>query len=175
MALGEPVVRAAGETDAEAMAAVYVASARAAWPHIFGAANLQRLEPPVERFRSEIVADDPRHQVLVAESGERVVAFAIVRPSEDDDADPTVVGELDTFYSDPEVWGHGVGRALHERVVEALRHGGFQEATLWTAEQNHRPRRIYGVAGWEPDGAGRERTWCGVSFRELRYRLQLPG
>jgi L-amino acid N-acyltransferase YncA len=166
-------VRAAREEDAEAMAAIYVAAAREAWAHIHGEASLSTLEPPVERFRSEIASGDPRHRVLVAEDDDRVVAFAVTRPSEDEDADGKVVGELATFYSDPVVWGRGIGRQLLVEVIEALRRSGFNEATLWTAEDNRRPRRSFEAGGWTFDGTSRERTWRGVSFREVRYRIDL--
>jgi GNAT superfamily N-acetyltransferase len=166
-------VRAGRDEDAEEMGAIYIAAARAAWTHIYGASNLENLEPPVKRCRSELRSADARHQVLVAEQDGRVVAFAVIRPSDDEGADSAVVGELDTFYADPSVWGRGIGRELLVAVVEALHQSGFAEATLWTAEANHRPRRIYEAAGWTLDGTTRERTWRGISFRELRYRAHL--
>lgn len=166
-------VRVAREGDEEAMAAVYVAAARQAWAHIYGEANLDAMEPPVAFFRDEITHDDSRQQALVAENVSAVVAFAVIRPSRDEDADEDTVGELDTIYSLPSVWGRGVGRTLMAAALDALREAGFTEATLWTAEENHRPRRIYEAAGWRSDGLSRERTWRGVSFRELRYRIAL--
>jgi RimJ/RimL family protein N-acetyltransferase len=50
---------------------------------------------------------------------------------------------------------------------------GFGEAKLWTAELNHRPRRIYEVAGWELEGTMRTRSFAGTELTELRYRLVL--
>jgi hypothetical protein len=58
-------------------------------------------------------------------------------------------------------------------VLAALRAAGFAEATLWTAEENRRPRSIYEVAGWRVDGTVKEKTYLGVSFNELRYRIAL--
>jgi ribosomal protein S18 acetylase RimI-like enzyme len=164
------VVRPARSEDAEAMAALYVAAARAGWPHIYGAGNLAELEPPVEGFRAFV--DGPGQRVLVAEHEGAVAGFALVRPSPDEDAGDGV-GELDMLYTDPAVWGQGAGQALLRAALAALREDGRAEATLWTAEDNHRPRRIYERAGWLPDGTSRERVWRGVPFRELRYRIRL--
>jgi GNAT superfamily N-acetyltransferase len=96
-----------------------------------------------------------------------------VRPSGDDDVDPSTVGVLDALYSHPSVWGRGVGRALLEQAVDFLRSAGFSEATLWTAEENHRPRQIYERGGWRLDGARRARNYLGSDFVELRYRRTL--
>jgi GNAT superfamily N-acetyltransferase len=166
-------VRSAHESDVEAMAAIYVAAARQGWAHIFGEQNLETVQPPVDRLRAEIASTDPRQQVLVADRNGRGIAYAVVRPSQDEDADGSRVGELDAFYCDPQVWGQGVGRELMAAAIEALRQSGFAEATLWTSKDNHRPRRIYEVAGWTPDGTTREKPWRGASWRELRYRIRL--
>jgi L-amino acid N-acyltransferase YncA len=171
--MSKPAIRPARQDDADAMAAIYVAAARKAWAHIYGEENLATLDPPAERFRSEIAAASGRRHVLVAEDEGGVSAFAVLRASEDEDADPDAVGELDTIYSDPSVWGRGIGRLLFASVLEALERSGFTEATLWTAEDNHRPRRVYEAGGWKFDGTIRERTWRGVKFREMRYRIAL--
>jgi GNAT superfamily N-acetyltransferase len=115
---------------------------------------------------------DPGATVLIAEEDGGVVGFAVVRASGDDDAGPET-GELDGLYTDPSVWGRGVGLALHDEAVRRLTAAGFDDATLWTAEQNNRPRRIYERAGWALDGAVRSRRMYDVDFVELRYRRRL--
>jgi GNAT superfamily N-acetyltransferase len=166
-------VRLAYESDAETLAAIYVTAARRGWAHIYGEANLETVQPPVDRLRGEIASPDPRQQVLVADTEGRAVAYAVVRPSQDADVDSTRVGELDELYCDPQVWGQGVGRALMASAIETLRQSSFAEATLWTSEDNHRPRRIYEVAGWTLDGTTRDKPWRGATWRELRYRYRL--
>jgi GNAT superfamily N-acetyltransferase len=163
-------VRSAEPEDAEAIAALYVLAARQAWPHIFGAANLASLEAPVEALRVRIRSTGSGEQVIVAEVDGEIRGYAIVRPSADADASEST-GELDAIYTDPSVWGRGIGRALLASAARLLHERGFAEATLWTAEANERPRAVYAAAGWEPDGAARNRVWRGVRFRELRYRL----
>ena len=171
--VSEIQAREARPDDAVGMASVYVAAAQGAWGHIFGASNLLLLEPPVERLRARICAMPPHENVLVAEANGTVRGFAIVRPSADEDSNPVRDGELDMIYTDPDFWGQGIGRTLLAAAVDALGARGFQEATLWTAEENLRPRHVYEAAGWKRDGVSRERSWRGVRFRELRYRMVL--
>jgi GNAT superfamily N-acetyltransferase len=155
------------------MAEVFVAAAREGWAHMYPADGLAGLRVPESRMVEEIENAGARRSVLVAELDERVVGFAVVRPSEDEDANAATVGELDTLYAHPSVWGHGVGRALLSEALAALQVAGFIEATLWTAEDNHRPRAVYEAAGWRLDSTVREKTYLRFSFEELRYRITL--
>jgi L-amino acid N-acyltransferase YncA len=166
-------VRPAHDSDVEAMAAIYVDAARAGWAHIFDEPSLKAIEPPADRLSGELASTDSRQQVLVAEREGRVIGFAVVRPSRDPDVDSVRVGELDQFYCDPAAWGQGVGRQLMAAAIDTLRENRFTEATLWVAELNHRPRRIYEVAGWIFEGATRDKSWRGTSVRDLRYRITL--
>ncbi len=165
------VMRAANESDLPAMVAIKHDAGVAAWPHILPPEVIEQLPFP-ERWVAAIVDPDPRVGVLLADADDRAVAFAVTRPSGDVDAGATI-GELDAFFSDPAAWGSGVGRSLLAAAVEVLRLAGFREATLWTAELNHRPRRIYECAGWARDGADRPRSFGGVEFAEVRYRIGL--
>jgi len=143
----------------------------AAWAHILPPEVIETLGLP-DRWAAAIDSSDPLVSMVVAERDGDVIGFAFTRPSADPDATDET-GELDGFYVAPERWGLGVGRALLESAVATLRAAGFRDATLWTAVENHRPRRIYEVAGWGVDGADRRRTFGGVSFVEVRYRLAL--
>lgn len=164
-------IRPATSSDLDAMIAIKRDAGVAAWPHILPPEVLETLPFP-DRWAAAIDPSDSRVGVLVAESEGRVVGFAVTRPSGDPDAGP-LTGELDGFYVDPSAWGIGVGRALLAAATGALQDAGFSRATLWTAEENHRPRRIYETAGWRPDGTDRRRAFGGVEFVELRYLLAL--
>jgi GNAT superfamily N-acetyltransferase len=167
----EHLVRRARAADLPAMVAIKHDAGVAAWDHILPPPVVEGLPFP-ERWAEAIDAADPRVGVLVVEADAHVVGFAVTRPSGDADADAGT-GELDGFYVEPGSWGRGAGRALLEAAVEALREADFHDATLWTADENHRPRRIYETAGWRTDGAERHRTLGGVEFVELRYRIAL--
>jgi GNAT superfamily N-acetyltransferase len=164
-------VRTAAKADLPVMAAAKRDAGTAAWPHIFPPDVLSQLGFP-ERWTMAVVDPPQRTHALVAELGGKVVGFAIVRPSADDDASPES-GELDGFYTAPAAWGRGSGIALLAAALETLREDGFTTATLWTATDNHRPRRIYERAGWRLDGASRNRNLGGIAFEELRYRTKL--
>jgi GNAT superfamily N-acetyltransferase len=157
------------------MAELYLAAAREGWSHIYPAEALAQLRSPEARIVDEIEDTTPRRSVLVAELDSEIAGFAVTRPSKDEDGSSERIGELDTFYSHPLIWGRGVGRALMREALAALRDSGFTEATLWTAEENHRPRAVYEAAGWWPDGAVKENLYLGVSVAELRYRIVLLG
>jgi GNAT superfamily N-acetyltransferase len=162
-------IRPATAADLEAMVRIKHDAGLAAWQHILPPEVIDELPFPA-RWEAAIDGDDPRAGALLAELDGRVVGFAITRPSGDLDALPET-GELDAFYTDPAVWGSGAGRALLAASAAALGAAGFGDATLWTAELNHRPRRIYETAGWRLDGAKRWRSFGGVELTELRYRL----
>jgi GNAT superfamily N-acetyltransferase len=163
------LVRALRPGDGAAMARVFVEAARAAWAGFLPADRLALLTSPVERWERQA----PDEVTLVAERGGEVVAFAVVRGATDEGVDPGLAGELDTFYALPSRWGLGVGRLLMRAALDTLRARGYREATLWTAEPNERPRRIYEAAGWRLDGARRAKTFLGVALTELRYRISL--
>lgn len=143
----------------------------AAWTHILPPEVLELLGFP-DRWVQALSSRDPRVGALVAEIDGEVVGFALTRPSGDEDAVPST-GELDGFYMQPSAWGKGAGRALLGAATDALRDAGFADATLWTAADNHRPRRIYEAAGWRTDGTVRQRAFSGTAFIEVRYRLVL--
>ncbi len=166
-------VRSADDGDVERMAAIYVNAARTGWAHMFGESGPEALQPPADRLRAELASTDPRRRALVAEREGRVIGFAVLRPSRDEDTDGVRTGELDQFYSDPAVWGQGAGRKLLAAAIESFRADCFTEATLWVAEENSRPRQIYEVAGWALDGLTREKSWRGTNVRDLRYRIKL--
>jgi GNAT superfamily N-acetyltransferase len=164
-------VRAAIAEDLPAMESAKREAGVAAWPHIVPPDVIEQLPFP-ERWVDAIRTPTARSTVLVGELGGAVAGFAILRPSADDDATQDT-GELDGFYVAPAAWGRGVGRALLAAALEQLRADGFSQATLWTAVENHRPRRIYERAGWRLDGAVRHRQLGGAEFDEVRYRIRL--
>lgn len=106
--------------------------------------------------------------------GGRVVGFVSAGPSEGDFAEPPPgAAEVHAIYLLEEVQGTGVGRALLERVTDALRADGSRHAVLWVFEANDRARRFYEAAGWSPDGAHAEHRFDGGIRQVLRYARDL--
>ena len=86
-----------------------------------------------------------------------MTAFAVVRPSRDEDVDTSHVGELDQFHSDPSAWGEGVGRKLMAAVIETLRTWLHRGDPL---DLEGPSPATYEVAGWTLDGATRDKPPC---------------
>ncbi|MEM1335702.1 MAG: GNAT family N-acetyltransferase [Actinomycetota bacterium] len=108
---------------------------------------------------------------LVATVDDEVAGFALVGPAGDDpDAD---IGELYAINVDPDHSGAGVGPALIDAAVEALRESGFASAVLWVHPDNQRARSFYAGRGWTDDSADRQQEVLGVPVPETRLSLTL--
>ncbi|MFI9596947.1 GNAT family N-acetyltransferase [Nonomuraea sp. NPDC052265] len=169
-------IRKATQADAWAIAEVHVRSWRAAYRGLVPQAHLDGLDaaarrPAWERWLAGTAW--PREGTLVAEAGGRVVGFASVLPSRDDDEDGASVAEVATIYLTPESWGRGIGRALMDAALAALTGAGYQEAVLWVLDSNVRARRFYEAAGWHDDGVAKDDGSRGFTITEVRYRRSL--
>lgn len=134
------MIREARADEAEALAAIQRDASLAANAHIF---------PPdlypfptaeiVERWRDSLA--DNAVTVLVHEEAGSTVGVAGSRAE-----------WLDGLYVLPEWWSHGVGRSLHDEVLERQRTAGSQRCHLWVLERNDRARRFYERLGWTENG-----------------------
>ena len=149
-------LRPATPEDLPAIASLQRASAREAFAHI---GPVEKLSTGPETWAPALATAEC---ALVAEDAGEVVGFAFTRGC-----------ELAVFYTHPDVWGRGFGRALLEAAEDAMRSTGCEQAFVYTEERNERPLRVYAAAGWHPDGAVKERDWLGVRIRELRLTKRL--
>lgn len=166
-------IRRAQSHDAAGIAAVHVQSWQAAFPGLVPQHHLDALDPGQKALAWAGRLTEPRRPaagVLVAETGEGIVAFAGYGPT-----GHAGIVEIGTFYSLPEVWGTGVGTRLLAAVLKELTAAGCTRATLWVLEANERARRFYEAAGWRPDGAIEVEVTGGRPLTKLRYQLPLPG
>jgi ribosomal protein S18 acetylase RimI-like enzyme len=178
-------IRPAESADASAIAAVHTRSWQAAYRGQVPQDYLDRLSPaerlPVwERLLTE--TRWPRRGILVAEADHRVVGFASLVPTRDEDQDPATVAEIASIYLAPETWGRGIGKALMATATAALTRAAYREATLWVLNTNTRARRFYEATGWQIDGAVKQDSRRGFTLTEIRYRRifarspqQVPG
>lgn len=149
------------------MADLHHSTALVAYGHIFPPDAPPLRIDDVRRQWEDILAA-PASRPLVACEGTVVLGVAVANTAPDP-ARPST-GELARLYVHPDRWAAGIGRALHDRVVEVLAGLGLDEAELWVLEGNTRARGWYERLGWVHSGA-RKTLHPGVD--DLRYRIAL--
>lgn len=168
-------LRAGRGDDASAVTQLFVDAGRIGWASFLSPDQLEGIVPDTATWTKRLTAagtSDEHGEVVVAVDDAGVAGFIWVRQaSELDLTEPA--GEVATFYTDPRVWGAGVGRRLMDFGLDRLRSMGYHECVLWTHERNERPLRIYAETGWTLDGQHRTRDFHGLPITELRHRYQL--
>ncbi|XVS65852.1 N-acetyltransferase family protein [Actinosynnema sp. CA-299493] len=94
------------------------------------------------RSLGDDIFDQPGRVWLCADLDHEFAGFAQVRAG----------GELGLLHVAPARWGNGVGLALHDAAVDALRDLGVTTARLDVFAHNHRARRFYLARGWREVG-----------------------
>lgn len=165
----EVLIRPATADDAAQIAAVHVASVRQAYAGVVDEDYLEHLDVDArESTWREQLENPPRGvQVWVAEEEGKVVGFASLGPSLDEDADRDTL-QIHTIYLEPHAWGQGIARELMRSVLAAVPAGA--PVTLWVLSANERARHFYRRNGFVPDGVERLESIGDVQHREVRYR-----
>ena len=138
------MIREAHPAEAQALAAIQRDASLAALPHIFPPERYPYPIEDVTRRWEDFLADE-EVEVFVAEEKGEAVGVAGARAE-----------WLDGLYVLPAQWSHGVGRALHDHVLDRLRASGSTQCHLWVLEHNDRARRFYERLGWRENGTVRE-------------------
>jgi len=154
------VIRPVVAADARTLAELEVRAWRWAYVDIVAEQDMILVEDREARWRSASVQG-----ASVAEVEGRVVGVVQVGPDGDDPA----VGLLRGLYVEPAAQGAGIGTALHEHAVAALRAAGFAEAVAWVFTANGHARGFFERRGWRADGA----TGTTAEAPERRYRHTL--
>lgn len=165
------LIREAQEGDAQAVAEVKRRSWQAAYRGLLPDDFLDDLPlmPPPEAV---VEAIREGRAPLVSEDAGQIVGMAAAGTARGDDL-PEGMGELFMIYTLEEVWGTGVGHALHEAAVERLRADGHEGAVLWVMAGNERAAGFYRAHGWGRDGVTRTLELGGVEVTEERFRCAL--
>jgi len=146
-------VRTALPTDSGRVAAVYLASWRAAFGHLLPA-DLVTDAHLLAKGAAQV--DAP--VCMVGEVRGVVRCFGAGDPAS---------GLLDLLYSEPDAWGTGVADAVLEAVTAALTSGGHQP-WLWAWKDNQRALAFYRRHDWATDGETRTALIGDMEFRYLR-------
>jgi ribosomal protein S18 acetylase RimI-like enzyme len=142
-------IRAATPDDAEAIGEILEAAGIAAWGEFLGRERI---------VLANMGYDHPAELVALDDDG--VAGFV---------AWDEATGEVTRLYTHPRAWGRGLGTALLDRALEALRVAGHAQAWLYTEERNERGVRFYENRGWRVEGEPRRRDWHGARLFEPRY------
>lgn len=137
------MIREARPDEAPVLAAIQRDASLAALAHVFPPELYAYPIDDVTRRWEESLADEAV-TVLVAQ----------------EDGAPTGVAGcrsewLDGLYVLPEWWCRGVGRALHDEVLDRLRTEACERCHLWVLEDNDRARQFYERLGWAENGTSR--------------------
>lgn len=151
---GDPAwtLRPAREEDAATLSEVLTEAGVAGWGEFLG----------VERIRSA-TAGRVHPADVVAERTGAVVGFV----AWDDET-----GEIKRLFVLPEAWGTGIGTALLDHAIAALRAAGVAQAWLNTEERSA-AIGFYESRGWRREGEPRIRDWHGAHLEEPRFVLDL--
>jgi ribosomal protein S18 acetylase RimI-like enzyme len=114
-----------------------------------------RVVPAARATRVREKLADPASLSMVALDQGVVVGMALGEPGRHDDGqgpvDPQLL-HLSMVFVDPACWGAGVGRALLDQLFADAMRAGYRRASVWTAGENERARRLYASAGMRPTG-----------------------
>jgi ribosomal protein S18 acetylase RimI-like enzyme len=135
--------------DAEAIATVHVRSWQAAYADILAAEFLAQLSIAQRATRWRDILQKADSTTLVARREADVAGFISLGRCRDEGA-PADQGEIWALYAAPQAWGQGVGRALLESAIDALRATGMKSVLLWVLGQNERGIRFYERCGFTP-------------------------
>jgi GNAT superfamily N-acetyltransferase len=127
---GGVAIRRARPDDIEMLAAVHLRSALHAYGGIFPAdAPPPELDQLVDGWQRAL--RDPGAVPFTAEADGAVVGGVIASSVS---SAGTGTGNLRHLYVDPDHWGRGIGRVLHDRVVAWCRDAGLDTIDLWVLE-----------------------------------------
>jgi GNAT superfamily N-acetyltransferase len=131
------VSRRAELADLDVLFAIQKASAVAGFANVFP----QELYPFPEDEIRETLREQLEDSASIVLLDDDLRGFALAG-----------AGWLHRLYVLPSAWGAGVGAALHDDAVAALREEGAASASLWCLAGNERARRFYERRGWRLNG-----------------------
>ena len=160
-------IRAAGPTDAPAIAELHVAVWRATYRDLAPPEAMRALDIPFRHARwIELLAKAER-TVLIAECGGRIVGIGTAGA-------PTVPelsghGEILYLYVDPTQARAGIGKELMRRLARALQAQGYRSLALGVVEQPAGDRLLQET--WRTACGFLHRSWTAVAVTEPDHHL----
>ena len=135
-----PAIRPATAADLEQLAALQLASWRAAYTEALPASYLEAHAPrDIAQHWRQI--DLAKTQVLVADQNGAAIGFVVF-----DCKDPAFI---DNLHVAPDLRGGGIGRRLMAAAAARIVEAGVREAFLWALAHNHDAIQFYERLGAE--------------------------
>lgn len=152
---GAPLlVREATRDDAAAIGEVHAEAWRVAHRDLFDGPWLRRLVEERRHCWSEVMETRKyvRNTLLLAEQGDRVVAFTYFGPHPEGMPD----AEVFALYAHPTAWGTGVAWTLMDAAWDSLKEARFRRVRAWTMLGANRARHFYESFGFTQTQRTRE-------------------
>jgi GNAT superfamily N-acetyltransferase len=168
-------IRIAESSDSKSIAQVHTRSWQSAYRGILPDEWLDGLRWEERKIRWDaILSSSTRGNVFVAANAQhKIIGFASIGPSRDEDIEQHRTHELYAIYLTPENWGMGIGAALFLTVLKEVPESA-KWLSLWVLEENLRGRKFYESLGFLLDGATKSAEIDGYHPEEVRYCLALP-
>lgn len=167
------MIRAATQDDSPAIAEIHVAS----WKHTYVGQMpddvLNNLSVPAREAGWRTSLSEGHSQVLLSEDKDVVTGFVCFGPARDAESRSIPTGEVFAIYLGPTHQGRGVGFALWQGAIDALREQGYTEVVVWALDTNTVARRFYERCGCVVDGEPRPIMIGGKELTEVSYLLKL--
>jgi ribosomal protein S18 acetylase RimI-like enzyme len=149
-----PTIRRAGAADAEALAAIGVATFIETFGHLYPQRDLDHyLHEAYNLARTEADLADPAKASWLVEAGGEVVGYATVGPCALPHPDVTAAcGEVKRIYVMRAHQGSGLAARLLGETTAWLERGGPRPIWLGVWSENHRALKFYARHGFEKAG-----------------------
>jgi ribosomal protein S18 acetylase RimI-like enzyme len=169
------LVRRAVVEDAPQIAALHAAARLAAYGDFISPELLSATFSGdfTELWAQRLGADEPPVVLVAVRGGELVGYCMLLLPSDDDDSDG-VVPEITRMSVSPHAWRSGIGSALLDEAISALRRDGWDGISLWVLERNVHAQAFYTAFGFRVDGGEMIDEWSGQPQVRMRLDLNEP-
>jgi ribosomal protein S18 acetylase RimI-like enzyme len=165
-------IRAASASDAEAIAALHLASWWAAYRGIVPDQflNAITLENRIARWRRALaLSESPVDETTMAVDGDTVLGVCSFGPRRWPES--SSVGEVYALHVEPGSWRRGIGKLLLDDSLVRLAARGFASAVLWVLRDNWNARHFYAAQGWSATGEEMVEDRDGYAIPETRYAI----
>ena len=149
--------------DLPALARIMVGSFRSGFAHIVTVETMDRCTVPenIEAMLRGVLQSGQVHALIGLADGVPCGELFWAVGEEPGTA------EIIALHSLPQSWGSGLGKALLDTALAAMRAEGCRQVSLWAFEENRRGRRFYEKHGLTCSGERRISEFDGAP--ELRY------